>query len=443
MLPPNLAPAAPAPGRSRRLVGLLLVCLSLSLLLCSLGGYRVVQPILYPPTATPPGGVLTIVADLPLTGSAQTETQAIARAIQLRLEQAGGTACGGHYGVTYEAWDDASAATGEWDPAAETANARRAAADPRVIAYLGPYDSGAAKLSIPLLDLAGPLVMISMSNTYPGLTKTTGAAPGEPDVYYPAGLRNYVRLTAASDVQGAVAARFVRVRLQANTVYILDDRQPDGQGIADDFETMARAIGLTVLGRDHLDPTAANYQALMGRISLSHLGQPPDAIFVGMRVTSNAAQVLKDKVALMGDNSRVKYIGPAGIMYQAFIDGAGTRVAEGVYASAPGLPFEQMPPASRQFQQAYNARYHAQLTDPAAAYGYEAMNVALAAIENVCAAGGDPANRRAIRDAVFNLKTFSGALGTWSFDANGDISLTGTTFYQVTGGAFQPAAYFQ
>lgn len=435
--------SSPAAGRSGPLIGLLGLCLGLSLLFCSLAGYRVVQPLVFPPTATPPGGVLKIVSDLPLTGVAAAETQAIARAMQLRLEQAGGQACGGRYGVTYAAWDDTSAATGDWDPAAESANAQRASADPSVIAYLGPYDTGAAKISIPLLDRAGPLVMISMGNAYPGLTKTTGAAPGEPDVYYPAGVRNYVRLTATSDVQGAVAARFVHGRLKANTVYVLDDQQPDGRGIADDFVTMARAIGLTVLGREGIDPNAANYQALMGRVSLSHLGKPPEAIFVGMRVTNNAAQVLKDKVEVMGDNTRVKYVGPAGIMYQAFIDGAGTRVAEGVYASQPGLPFEQMPAAGRQFQQAFNARYHAQLTDSGAATGYEAMSVALAAIENVCAAGGDPANRRAIRDAVFNLKSFSGALGDWSFDANGDISLTGTTFYQITGGAFQLAAYFQ
>ena len=54
----------------------------------------------------------------------------------------------------------------------------------------------------------------------------------------------------------------------------------------------------------------------------------------------------------------------------------------------------------------------------------------------MCAAGGSPADRRAVRDAVFSTVNFSGALGVWSFDANGDISLTGTSFYQVQNGQF-------
>ena len=76
-------------------------------------------------------------------------------------------------------------------------------------------------------------------------------------------------------------------------------------------------------------------------------------------------------------------------------------------------------------------------------YGYEAMNVTVAAIEAVCAAGGNPADRKAIRDAVFNIKNFSGVLGTWSFDAQGDTSLTDMTYYQVTGGKFVPLGVFK
>jgi len=345
--------------------------------------------------------------------------------------------------LRYEAWDDASPAAAGWDPVLETANARRAAADPSVIAYLGPFNSGAARLSIPILDQAGPLVMISLGNTYPGLTKSIGAAPGEPDVYYPANVRNYVRLTAADDVQGAVAARFVHDQLHANTVYILDDHQPYGTGVADAFQAAAGPIGLTVLGRASIDPNAANYRALMGKISLSNGGRPPDAVFVGMLVDSNASQVLKDKVSLMGDNARVKYVGPAGIRVQAFVDGAGLRVAEGVYASQPGLTFDQLPALGQQFKRDYDAKYGGQLNDINAAYGYEAMNVALAAVETVCAAGGDPAIRRAVRDAVFNIRNFTGVLGAWSFDPNGDISLTGTTFYQVQGGQFVLVGQFK
>jgi ABC-type branched-subunit amino acid transport system substrate-binding protein len=64
------------------------------------------------------------------------------------------------------------------------------------------------------------------------------------------------------------------------------------------------------------------------------------------------------------------------------------------------------------------------------------MGAALKAIEDVCAAGGDPTNRQAVRDAVFAIKDYDGALGKWSFDANGDITLLWYVIGKVTGGQF-------
>lgn len=387
------------------------------------------------------GATLKIVSSLPLTGSSLTQTQTIVNAMQLRLEQAGGKACDGKYTIAYESWDDASAALGQWDPAVETENANKAAADPAIIAYLGTFNSGAAKLSIPILNAAGPLVMISPANTNPGLTKADKDEAGVTDSYYPTGTRSYARVVAADDIQGKVAANFVK-SLGATTVYILDDQQLYGKGVADVFEATAAEIGLTVVGHEGIDPKAADYKALMTKISTSNDGGAPDAIYVGMVVDSNAAQLLKDKVAILGDNETVKYVGPDGIQTQAFIDGAGADIAEGAYASVAGVPYSELPEAGQKFKTDYEAKYGA-LTEPYAVYGYETMSVALRAIEDVCAAGGDPTNRESVRAAVFAIKNFEGALGTWSFDANGDTSLTDMSFYQVQSGAYAPVGTFK
>jgi len=386
---------------------------------------------------------LKIVSSLPMTGSSLTQTQTIANAEQLRLEQAKGQACDGKVKLTYEAWDDASAALGKWDPAVETDNGTKAAADKSIIAYLGTFNSGAAGLSIPILNGAGPLVMVSPANTYPGLTKPGKGTPDEPDKYYPTKVRNYVRVVAADDIQGAVAARFVKNELKAATVYILDDQELYGKGVADVFESTAKEIGLTVVGHEGIDPKAPNYQALMTKISKSNGGNAPDAVYVGMVVDNNAAQLLKDKVSIMGDQTKVKFVGPDGIQTQSFIDGAGADKAEGVYASVGGLPFEKLPPAAQQFKKDYDAKYGGDLNEPYAVYGYEAMNVTLKAIEDVCKAGGDPSNREAVRAAVFAIKDFDGVLGKWSFDANGDTSLTDMTFYIVKGGKYESFGQFK
>ncbi len=414
---------------SKRLVVLMSILVALSMLLaaCGAGG----------------GGAKTlkVVSSLPMTGSSLTQTQTIVNAEQLRLAQANNQACGGKYTISYEAWDDASAAQGQWDPAVETENGNKASADPSIIAYLGTFNSGAAKLSIPILDQAGPLVMMSPANTYPGLTKP-GYAQGEPDIYYPAGVRNYVRVVTADDVQGKVDATFMSAQLGVKTVYILDDQQLYGKGVADVFEKTAKDLGITVLGHEGIDTKAADYKALMTKVSTSNNGNPPDAIFVGMVIDSNATQLLKDKVSIMGDNTKVKFMGPDGIQTQAMIDGAGASIAEGIYASVAGLPFDKLNAAGQKFLTDYEAKY-GKLTEPYAVYGYETMNVLLAAIESVCTSGGDPTNRKAIRDAVFATKDFNGALGTWSFDANGDTSLTDMSIYQATNGSYVAVGTFK
>ena len=414
---------------SKRLFAVASILIVASMLLASCAG------------AAAPAKTLKIVGSEPMTGSSLTQTQTIVNAQNLRLAQANNVACGGKYKLAFEPWDDASAALGKWDPAVETENANKAAADKTIIAYLGTFNSGAAKLSIPILNQAGPLVMISPANTTPGLTKADKDLPGVTDSYYPTKIRNYTRVVAADDIQGKVAANFV-LSLGAKTVYILDDQELYGKGVADVFEATAKTIGLTVVGHEGIDPKAADYKALMTKISTSNAGGAPDAIYVGMVVDNNASQLLKDKVAIMGDNAKVKYVGPDGIQTQAFIDGAGKDVAEGAYASVAGLPLEKLGPKGQQFVKDYSAKYGA-LTEPYAVYGYETMNVILKAIEDVCAAGGDPSDRATINKAVFAIKNFDGALGTWSFDANGDTSLTDMTFYQVKSGAYVSVGTFK
>lgn len=414
---------------SKRLLVLISVLVAASMLLAACGGAG-------------GGSTLKIVSSLPMTGASLTQTQTIVNAEQLRLAQANNAACNGKYKIAYEPWDDASAALGKWDPAVETENANKAAADKSIVAYLGTFNSGAAALSIPILNQAGPLVMVSPANTYAGLTKPGKGAAGEPDKFYPSGTRNYTRVVAADDVQGAVDANFMFSQLGVKTVYVLDDQELYGKGVADVFAATAKKIGMTVLGQEGIDPKAADYKALMTKISTSNNGAAPDGIFVGMVVDNNAAQLLKDKVAIMGDNTKVKYMGPDGIQTQALIDGAGKDVAEGVYASVGGVALDKLPAAGQQFVKDYEAKY-GKLTEPYAVYGYEAMNVTLAAIEKVCASGGDPTDRKQVRDALFATKDFNGVLGTWSFDENGDTSLSDMTVYQVKNGAYTSVGTFK
>ena len=91
---------------------------------------------------------------------------------------------------------------------------------------------------MPILNRVG-LVEISGANTNLGLTQPSGE-PGEPDKYYPSGIRNYARVVAVDNSQGAVDATLAQ-KLGAKSVYVLDDKESYGVGVADFFQKAATA----------------------------------------------------------------------------------------------------------------------------------------------------------------------------------------------------------
>jgi branched-chain amino acid transport system substrate-binding protein len=366
--------------------------------------------------------VIRIYSSLPLTGSSAAQTTTVVNAINLAIEQKtkGGLVCNGAFKIDYKSLDDATAAKGQWDEAKEQENANIAVADADAMVYIGTFNSGAAKISIPILNKAG-MPMISPANTNVGLTKKFN--PGEPDVYYPSGKRNYMRVVTADDVQGSVGAKWAK-SLGVRNVYILDDTQVYGKGLADVFEATAKTIGLNVLGRDGIDGKAADYKALATKIK----GTNPQAIYFGGITQQNAGQLLKD---IRAAGIKSIFMGADGILEGAFIEAAGADVANGVLATIAGTPRARLPAVGKKFYNDYKAKYKGE-PESYAIYGYEAASVTLAAISKVC-----KKDRAAILDAMFATKNFRGVLGTWSFTETGDTSLTGMTGNRVVKGKWQ------
>ncbi len=367
------------------------------------------------------GNTVKIVSSLPMTGSSLSQTQTIINGIKQVIDENNSTACDGKVTLQYEALDDATAAAGKWDPAQVTANANKAVADPAVVAFIGHYNSGAAKLSIPILNQAN-LVMVSPANTYPGLTKPGKGEANEPDIYYPNGKRNYTRVVPADDLQGTAAANWAQ-SLGVKKVYILDDQELYGKGLADIFETSAKENGLQVLGHEGIDAKASDYKALMTKIKALN----PDLVYFGGITQNNAGQLVKDARNVGMTADKVKFMGPDGTFEQALIDAAG-KDAEGFYATFGGVPAKELTGAGKAWYESYKAKYKAE-PEAYASYGYESAKVVVDAINKVCAN-----DRVAIRDAVLATKDFKGLLGTWSFDANGDTSLTTLSGNQVKDG---------
>jgi branched-chain amino acid transport system substrate-binding protein len=365
-----------------------------------------------------------IVSSLPMTGASQGQSQTIVNSIQQALDETESKACDGKLTIQFEQYDDATAASGKWEPAQVTANANKAVGDQSVVAFIGHYNSGAAKLSIPILNQA-EVAMVSPANTYPGLTKPGTGEANEPNVYYPNSKRNYARVVPADDLQGNVAAAWAQ-SLGAKRVYIVDDQELYGKGIADIFEATAKKLGVEIIGRDGIDPKAPDYKALMTKIK----GTNPDMIYFGGIVDNNAGQLVKDMRGVGMTPEQVKFMGPDGILVQDFVDAAGPA-AEGVYATFGGVPPTELTGKGKEWYDSYKQKFNAE-PEVYAAYGYESAKVAINAINQVC-----KRDRAAIRDAVMATKDFPGLLGTWSFDENGDTTIKTLSGSQVKNGKYE------
>ncbi len=353
--------------------------------------------------------LIKIVSSLPRTGSAKAQTDTIVNGVKIALDEAHHQA--GEFEVVYADWDDATAGAGQWTAEAETANAVRAVRDPDVMIYIGTYNSGAAKISMPILNKAH-LLMVSPANTWPGLTKPDKGDPGEPAIYRPTGEVSYVRMVPTDDLQGPLGAAWAQ-ELGVKRVYVLDDNEVYGKGIATLFIEACQNLGIEVLGHESIDSKAQEFKPLMATIK----GEKPDLVYFGGTTQSKGGQIAKDMIAAGLD---CKLMVPDACYEEAFIQSAGAEnVNDRCYVTFGGLPPEELQGPGKAFVDNYKQRYGA-LPEGYAIYGYEAGKVALAAI-----ARAGVKDRDAIRRACLAIKDFDqGALGTWSFDANGDTTLT-------------------
>src|SRR5215211_4967863 len=370
------------------------------------------------------GQTVKIVSDLPLQGANRAQTTTMVNAIEMAIEERGGKA--GSATIEYESLDDATPQAGQWDEAKCAENAQTAAQDEEIVGWIGPFNSGCAVVEIPILNEAG-LGMISPANTYIGLTKPS-PDPSEPEKYYPTGERNYTRVIVADDEQGQAGASLMEEK-GVESVYILDDKETYGKGLADQVQQSADELGIQVIGREGVDTTAANFRSVMNKIAQ----EDPDAIYFGGIIENNAAQLVKDKIGAGMSNDDVLFIGPDGIFLDEFLSQGGAA-AEGAYITFGGLPESELSDKGQQFVQEYESRYDDKV-QPYTAYAYEAANVMLDAIERASKDG--EVTREAVLQQIFATEDYNGVLGTWSFDKDGDTSLTELSVQRVENGQFE------
>ncbi len=342
-------------------------------------------------TAPAAGGTLIVSTDLPLQGASADASADTNLAIQLILEKAGGKA--GDFNIELKEYDNSTAAAGAWDPATCAKNANDHVANTAEVAVMGTYNSGCAKIEIPVLnqDASGPMLMISHANTAVGITKPFD--PGEPDVYYPTGVRNYGRVIATDDFQGTAGAQFAKQDLGVTKCLVLNDAQTYGVGVATTFAAEAKVQGIEVV-EEAWDSKQPNYTALFEGYQDAGI----DCVYLGGINDNNGEQLIRDKVAVFGPNTGdVKLIAPDG--FTGYPSVQALAEAQDMYITFAGLPASALIDAGgagAQFVTDFKAKYG---HDPASAYAIYGAAAFQYILASIAASDG---TRKGVRDAAFS-----------------------------------------
>jgi branched-chain amino acid transport system substrate-binding protein len=357
---------------------------------------------------------IKIAIELPLQGSEKAASDPIIKGIRLAVKQAGGKA--GGYNITVPdsaVFDDALASTGAHDPQTGANNMSKIVADADVIAVIGPLNSSVAKAQIPISNASG-LTQCSPANTNPDLTK------GDPAKAIRTKPNNYVRVVTTDDIQGPAAALYIHDTLKKNSVYIIDDTETFGKGVADAFEKAFTGAGGKVVKHDAAPKTTQDYVSIM---TAAKALNPESIYFGGVTATGGARILLAAAQVGLGD---VPYVGPDGIndgsgaTKDSFLNLAGAKAKSSFSTLAGPGTFD----GKAKFDADYKAEYGIDATGYAG-QGFACAQIVLDAIGRAGAA--KPASYAALKEEVRKATidtahTYKTIVGDVTFDGNGDTS---------------------
>jgi branched-chain amino acid transport system substrate-binding protein len=380
-------------------------------------------------------GTIKIGIDLPVSFSDASDGQPTQKGAKLAIKQAGkvcGASSHSDACFTLADWslDDATAALGGHDPAQGAANVRQFVADNTVLGMVGPFNSSVAKAEIPITNQVN-LTMISPANTNECLTQTPSDGHCKvsgvelKQTLRPTGKNNYFRVCTTDLIQGPAAADFAYNKLGKKKVFILNDQQTYGLGIAQNFAKQFALDHGTVINADlgGFDPTSTkDYHNLLNRAK----SQQADVIFFGGTTATGGGQIRKQMKGIID----VPYVAGDGISGNEFAKQAADNANESYFTVAGPYP-QKLSTA-----QTFNADYKKEYSEDVGAYSaqaYDAAKILIAAISRaIDDAGGNQPTRDQVTAQVAKTQNYKGVIGTTSFDANGDTTLKIITVYKWT-----------
>jgi branched-chain amino acid transport system substrate-binding protein len=355
---------------------------------------------------------LIVVADNPRRGEHSAATEEIVDGIEFVLRQRGFRA--GEFRVGFQSCD--YTVGGDLDAGQCKRNAQAFVETGDVVGVIGPYNSGCAELQIPIVSrsAAGPLAMISPSNTFSGLTRGPSALP-----LYPDGARSYARVVTHDQAQAVAAAHLAR-RSGAQRAAVVAQRGVDDPYVAaltEPFRAAARALGIE--SKEYDWPVQESYADLAASIAAAG----PDVVYLVGLPQGNAKTLIQDLRAELG---QVPIITPDSFTGGDIAEELGA-VGDGLLTTVPGIPRPALPPAGKQFLREFGPTMDA----PGAQGAPEAAQATEVLLDAVARSDG---TRASVVEELFATKVENGILGTFSFDRLGDIDPAPVGVYRYENG---------
>jgi branched-chain amino acid transport system substrate-binding protein len=290
------------------------------------------------------------------------------------------------------------------DPKTATIVAQKLA-DNNVAGVIGHMNSGTSI----------PAAKIYSDNGIPQISPSATAV-----AYTAQGYKTAFRVMANDAQQGHVLGEYAAKNLGARKIAVIDDRTAYGQGLADEFIKAAQANGAQIVAHEYTNDRAMDFTAVLTAVK----SRKPDLLFYG-GMDAQGGPMAKQLRAL---ELKAKFMTGDGGETPEFIKLAG-NAAEGVYASLPGVPLDQMP-GGKAFSGRFVAKYGPiQLYAP---YCYDAVNVMIAAMQKA-----DSADPKKYLPALATI-SYDGVTAKIQFDEKGDLKGGAITVYQVQHGKWLP-----
>jgi len=374
---------------------------------------------------------IKICTELPVSGADTSSGKPAENGATLAIDQANAAKALGGYTIVHAAYDDVGP-TGTHDPSTGATNIRAAIGDALIAACVGPFNSAVAKAEMPIANQA-PLALISPSNTNETLTKPEY---GQLATLRPTGKVTYFRVSTTDDHQGPAGADYFFKEAGAKKVYVIDDTETYGKGIADSFSAQFTKDGGTVLGRKGLDKNTKDFKPTIA----AAVAAGADAIYYG-GTDSDGGTLCRTQMVTVPGAEKLIFGGGDGLQTDSFKTTTLGAHAQGALVTVASVNADKLASAAT-----FKADFAKKFTDPAAygaysANSFDATNIIIKAIKAAIDAGAvnpkdssDSDGAKLFRQAVIDqiAKTsYDGVTGKTTFDANGDTTNRVISIYKL------------